>query len=179
MSFKELLTKYKRKGATQKQKRRPNKVNGAKPSWDVESNQILIHVAPYSFDRPVTPWFWSYPHYYTPLDYRKMQMQLYFIQYPFIYLSYGTSQRPVVTSNNLVERDFDCSKEGEKNIKQDSKYLQPMWCPSGLSHTQKRRLQWMRKNKSVEQQAEVVPMRSATTKKVWWPKEGCFIVNLN
>ena len=49
-----------------------------------------------------------------------MQMQLYFIQYPFIYLSYGTSQRPVVTSNNLVERDFDCSKKGEKNIKQDS-----------------------------------------------------------
>ena len=26
-------------------------------------------------------------------------------------------------------------------MKQDSKYLQPRWCPSGLSHTQKRMLQ--------------------------------------
>ena len=49
-------------------------------------------------------------------------------------------KRPIVASNNLVKRDF-CSKESEKNVKQDSKYLQSRWCRSGLSHTQKRRLQ--------------------------------------
>ena len=90
-----------------------------------------------------------------------MYMHPYFIQYSSIYPSYGASQRPIVASNNLVK-----SKEGEKYIKQDNKYLQPRWCPSGLSHTQKRRLQRMRKKESMEQQAEVVPARSATMKHV-------------
>ena len=63
-------------------------------------------------------------------------MQLYYIQYPSMYSS-CTSQRPIVASNNLVKRDF-CSKESEKNVKQDSKYLQSRWCRSGLSHTQKK-----------------------------------------
>ncbi|XP_039804933.1 L-type lectin-domain containing receptor kinase SIT2-like [Panicum virgatum] len=64
----------------------------------------------------------------------------------------------------MVKKNNDCSKECEKNIKQDSKYLQPKWCPSGLSHTQKRRLQRMRKKESMEQQAEVIPTRSTTMK---------------
>jgi len=77
-------------------------------------------------------------------------MQSYFIQYPPIYPNCGTSQRPIVASNNLVKKDLYCSKEGKKSMKQDSRYLQPRWCPSGLSHTQKRRLQQMRKE-SMEQ----------------------------
>ena len=88
-----------------------------------------------------------------------------------IYPSSDSPQRPIVASNNLVENDFDCSKEGEKSMKQDSKYLQLRWYPLDLSHTQKRRLQRMRKKESMEQQAEAVPMKSATTKKVWWPKQ--------
>ena len=97
-------------------------------------------------------------------------MHPYFIQYSSIYPSYGASQRPIVDSNNLVKSKPDCSKEGEEGIKQDNKYLQPRWCPSGLSHTQKRRLQRMRKE-SMEQQVEVVPTRSATMKQVWRPKQ--------
>ena len=97
-------------------------------------------------------------------------MHPYFIQYSSIYPSYGASQRPIVANNNLVESKPNCSKEGEKDIKQDNKYLQPRWCPSGLSHTQKRRLQRMRKE-SMEQQVEVVPARSAAMKQVWRSKQ--------
>ena len=88
-------------------------------------------------------------------------MQSYYIHYPPIYPSFA-SQRPI--SDNLVKRDIDCSKECEKDIKQDSKYLLLRWCPSGLSHTQKRRLQRMRKKESMERQAEVVTVRLATMK---------------
>ena len=72
-----------------------------------------------------------------PLDYSRMHMKSYYIHYPPIYPSY-TSQRPI--RDNLVKKDINCSKEGEEDIKQDSNYLKPRWCPSGLSHTQKRRL---------------------------------------
>ena len=98
-------------------------------------------------------------------------MHPYFIQYSSTYPSYGSSQRPIVASDNLVKSKPDCSKEGEKDMKQDNKYLQPRWCPSGLSHTQKRRQQRMRKKESMEQQVEVVPARSATMKQVWRPKQ--------
>ena len=74
-----------------------------------------------------------------------MYMHPYFIQYSSTYPSYGASKRPIVASNNLVKSKPDCSKEGEKDMKQDNQYLQPRWCPSALSHTQKRRLQRMRK----------------------------------
>ena len=89
------------------------------------------------YSGPVAPWFWLNPCSYTPMDYNGIHMQSYFIQYPSIYLNCGTSQRPIVASNNPVRKDFDCSKEDEKSMKQNSKYLQPRWCPSGLSHTQK------------------------------------------
>ena len=115
---------------------------------------------------PIAPWF--YPYFYTPMDYSTRHMQSYYIQYPFIYPS-CTSQRPI--SNNLVKKDIDCNKEGAKNLKQDSKYLQPRWCPSGLSHTQKRRLQRLRKQESMEQQVEVEPIKPVATKKVWRPKQ--------
>ena len=125
---------------------------------------------PYSFSEPVVPWFWSDPCYYAHLDYYRMHMQSYYIQYPSIHPSYD-SQRPIVASNNLIKRDLDCSKESEKNMKHNSNYLQPRWCPSGLSHTQKRMLQRMRKKESMDQQAEVVPSKSATMKQVWRPKQ--------
>ena len=100
-----------------------------------------------------------------------MYIHPYFIQYSSTYPSYGASQRPIVASNNLVKSEPDCSKEAEKDMKQENNYSQPRWCPLGLSHTQKRRLQRMRKKESMEQQAEVVPARSATMKQVWRPKQ--------
>ena len=120
------------------------------------------------YSRPVVPWFWSYPFYYTPLDYSRMYIQLYYIQYPSMYPS-CISQRPI--SNNLVEKDLHCSKKGEKDVKENSKYLQLRWCPSGLSHTQKRRLQHLRKQESMEQQVEVEPTKPVAMKKVWRPKQ--------
>ena len=97
-------------------------------------------------------------------------MQSYYIQYPSTCPSYGVPQRLNVDSDNLVKSKPKCSQDGEKDVKQDNQYLQPRWCPSGLSHTQKRRLQRMRKE-SMEQQAEVVLARSVTMKQVWRPKQ--------
>ena len=87
-----------------------------------------------------------------------------------MYPNHALLQRPIVASNNPVKQDVDCSKENEKSKKQNSKYLQPRWCPSGLSHTQKRRLQRMHKKEAMEQHVEAVPKMSAITKKVWRPK---------
>ena len=106
-----------------------------------------------------------------PMIYSRMHMLSYYIQYPSAYPNHASPQRPIVTCNNLVKEDVDCSKADEKSEKQDSKYLQPKWCPSDLSHTQNRRLQHLRKKKAMEQQEEVMPMKSAITKKVWRPKQ--------
>ena len=95
-------------------------------------------------------------------------MQSYYIQYSSTYPS-CISQRPI--SNNLIEKNLSCSKEGEKDVKKDSKYLQPRWCPLALSHTQKRRLQCLRKQESMEQQVEVKPAKSVVEKKIWRPKK--------
>jgi hypothetical protein len=88
-----------------------------------------------------------------------------------MYPNHALLQRPIVATNNLVKQDVDCSKENEKSKKQDSKYLQPRWFPLDLSHTQKRRLQRMRKKEAMEQQVKAVPKTSATMKKVWRPKQ--------
>jgi hypothetical protein len=44
------------------------------------------------------------------------------IQYPIAHPNYGMLQRPNAYSNNLV-----------KNNEQNSKGMQPRWCPLGLS----------------------------------------------
>ena len=94
-------------------------------------------------------------------------MQPYYIQYPSMYPN-CIPQRPI--SNNLVEKDLNCSKEGEKKMKKDSKFLQPRWCPSGLSHTQKME-QCLRNQEKMEQQVEVEPSKPVAMKKVWRPKQ--------
>ena len=43
-----------------------------------------------------------------------------------MYPNYASPQRPIVTSNDLVKGDFNCSKE---DVRQDSKYLQPRCVP--------------------------------------------------
>ena len=171
-SFKELLAKYEKEGAVQKQKERPEEAKSTK-STSTSSEQSNSHlrqgnciVTP-NYE-PIAPWLWSYPCYYTPLDYSRMYMQPYYIQYPSIYPNCITP-RPI--SNNLVGKDPNCSKEGEENVKKDSKYLQPRWCPSGLSHTQKRRLQRLHNQEKMEQQVEVQPTKPVAMKKVWRPKQ--------
>ena len=47
-------------------------------------------------------------------------MQSYYIHYHPIYPSCA-SQRPI--SDNMVKKNINCSKECEKDIKQDSRYL--------------------------------------------------------
>ena len=91
-------------------------------------------------------------------------MQSYYIQYPPMYPNHA--RRPIVASNDLVQQDVDCSKGNEMSNEQDSKYLQPRWCPSGLSYTQKQKLQRMRKKEAMEQQVEAVPQTSTIMKKV-------------
>ena len=156
-SFKQLLAEYEEKGATQKQKKRPDQAKDTNSSSEHREQsasplqQGNNTFAPYLFGEPVAPWFWSYPYYYTLMDYSRMYMHPHFIQYSPIYPSHGASQRPIVASNNLVKSKSKCSQDGEKDVKQDNQHLQPRWCPSGLSHTQKRRLQRMRKKESMEQ----------------------------
>ena len=48
------------------------------------------------------------------MDYSWMHIQSYYIQYPPIYQSHTTSQKPIVASNNLVKEDIDCSKRMKK-----------------------------------------------------------------
>ena len=173
-SFKELLAKYEKQGATQKKKKQMGRPSKAKDETLSRSCEQLDprscqgNCAAMSYSGPVVLWFWMYPSCYICLDYSSMYIQLYYSQYPFMYPS-CISQRPI--SNNLVEKDLNYSKEGEKDVKENSNYLQPRWCPSGLSHTQKRRLQRMRKKESMDQQEEVVPARSTTMKQVWRPKQ--------
>jgi hypothetical protein len=137
--FKELLVKYEKEGAAQKQKRRPNEVKDAKSTSTFGEQSYFCPCQDNCVTMPylglIAPLPWSHSCYYTPLDYNRMHMQSYYIQYPSMYPS-CVSPRPIVTSNNLVKRYLYCSKESEKSMKPDSKYLQPRWCPSGLSHTQ-------------------------------------------
>ena len=88
-SFKELLAKYEKEGAVQKQKERPDEAKGTESmSTSNEQSDFCLRqgncvVTPPS--EPIAPWFWSYSCYYTPLDYSRMYLQPYYIQYPSIY----------------------------------------------------------------------------------------------
>jgi hypothetical protein len=98
-------------------------------------------------------------------------MKPYMIQYPIAHPNYGELQRPITYNNNLVKNNVCTTiKQGGGSNEQNSKGMQPRWCPSGLSRTQKRRLQRMRKQESMEQSTTVTPARSAT-KQVWRPKQ--------
>jgi hypothetical protein len=168
-SFKELLAKYEKEGIAQKQKRRQSE---AKDTGSTSEHQEQTSQGNYtSSSGPIAPWHCWYPYFYTPMNYSRMHMQSYYIQYPPMYPNHTLLQRPIVASNNLVKQDADCSKEDEKSKKQGSKYLQPRWCPSGLSHTQKQRLQHMRKKEAMEQQVEAMLKMSATMEMVWRPKQ--------
>jgi len=124
--FEELLAKFEKEGVIQKKKGWLDEAKGIKSTstsseqWDPRPHQGNCVIMPCS--ERVAPWFWPHPCHYTPLDYNWMHMQSYYIQYPSMYPS-CVSPRPIVTSNNLVNKNLYCSKEGEKSTKQDSKYL--------------------------------------------------------
>jgi hypothetical protein len=99
-------------------------------------------------------------------------MKPYMIQYPIAHPNYGTLRRPIAYNNNLVKNNVCATiKQGEGINEKNSKGMQLRWCPSCLSRTQKRKSQWMRKKRSMEQPKVVTPARSATTKQVWRPKQ--------
>jgi hypothetical protein len=100
-------------------------------------------------------------------------MNSYMIQYPIAYSNYNALQRPIVCNSNLVKNNVcTTNKHGENSNKQNAKEMQPRCCPSGLSHTQKRRLQRLRKRGAMEQQIEEKPAKSKRTRKEWRPKKA-------
>jgi len=163
------LAKYEKEGIAQRQKGQPSKVKDTEQSSKHQERSVQSNYA--SSIGPIAPWYCWYPYFYTSVDYSRMHMQSYYIQYPSICPNYISPQRPVIASNNLVKKGIDCSKTDEKSTKQDSKYLQPRWCPSGSTHTQKRSLQHLRKKESMEQQVEATPERSVNMQKMWRLKQ--------
>jgi hypothetical protein len=95
------------------------------------------------------------------------------IQYPVAHSNYNALQRPIVCNSNLVKNNVHTTiKQGENRNKQNAKEMQLRWCSSGLSHTQKRRLQRLRQQGAMEQQIEEKPAKSTRTQKEWRPKKA-------
>ena len=82
-SFKELLAKYEKEGSAQRQKGPPSKVKdtGSSSRHQEQSSQSNCT----SSSGLIAPWHCWYPYFYTPMDYSRMHMQLYYIQYPPMY----------------------------------------------------------------------------------------------
>ena len=60
-------------------------------------------------------------------------------------------EKSVNTSQKLVlANDHEASTKDQDK----EKYLQPRWCPPGLTHTQKRRLQRLRRQEQKEKEAK-------------------------
>ena len=57
-------------------------------------------------------------------------------------------------SVNLRHQKLVMADDHESSSSSTDKYSQPRWCPPGLTHTQKRRLQRMRRQEQKEQEAE-------------------------
>ena len=63
-------------------------------------------------------------------------------------------EKPVNISQKLVlANDHEASSNNLKDQDKE-KYFQPRWCPPGLTHTQKRRLQRLRRQVQKEKEAE-------------------------
>jgi hypothetical protein len=174
LSFNELLAKYKRKEATKDQSNQPSGAKSVKATPRRKgSHHQRGNFSQYPFLESIMPSSWYYPWYYSPADYSSMYMNSYTIQYPVAYSNYNALQRPIVCNSNLVKNNVCTTiKQGENSNKQNAKEMQPRWCPSGLSHTQKRRLQRLRKRGAMEQQIEEKPAKSTWTQKEWRPKQA-------
>ena len=56
--------------------------------------------------------------------------------------------------NNPVQRPIMANDHEASSSSAADKYHQPRWCPSGLTHTQKRKLQRLRNKEKKEREAE-------------------------
>ena len=107
-SFKKPLAKYEKQGAIQKKKKQSGEAKDVRSSSKLQGQPVCCAhqnnyvAANYGL---VTSWF--NPYFYTPLDYSRMHMQSYYIQYPFMYPNHTSPQRSIVASNNLVKKDID------------------------------------------------------------------------
>ena len=97
LSFKELLAKYE-EGIARKQKGQLSKVKDTKPSSKrQEQSGFYPSQGNYaSFDGPIASWYCWYPYFYSSIDYSRMHMQSYYIQYPSIYPNHASPQRLIV-----------------------------------------------------------------------------------
>ncbi|WVZ57890.1 hypothetical protein U9M48_008225 [Paspalum notatum var. saurae] len=78
----------------------------------------------------------------------------------------NSSHTSNVQSSSVVKDASAVPNVRVKESTQESECLPPKWCPSGLSHTQKRRLQRLRQQELIEQQKEVtVPVKEARATK--------------
>ena len=105
-SFKEFLAKYEKQGATQKKKKKKQPVEARDIGSSSKLQEQLVccpHQNNYvaAHYGSITLWFYSY--FYAPLDYSRMHMQSYYIQYHPMYPNYALPQRPVVSINDLVK----------------------------------------------------------------------------
>jgi len=87
-SFKELLAKYEKEGIAQRQKRRPSKVKDTEPSSKHQERSGQGNYV--SFSGPIAPWYCWYPYFSMLMDYSRMHMQLYYIQYPPMYPNHAS-----------------------------------------------------------------------------------------
>ena len=63
-------------------------------------------------------------------------------------------EKPVNISQKLVlANDHEANNSNLKDQDKE-KYFQPRWCPLGLTHMQKRRLQCLRRQEQKEKEAE-------------------------
>ena len=97
-SFKELPANYEKKGLPQKQEGQSSKVKDTKPSSKrQEQSGFYPSQGNYaSFDGPIASWYCWYPYFYSSIDYSRMHMQSYYIQYPSIYPNHASPQRLIV-----------------------------------------------------------------------------------
>ena len=58
-----------------------------------------------------------------------------------------------VSQKLVLANDHEASSSNLKDQHKE-KYFQPRWCPPGLTHTQKRRLQRLRRQEQKEKEAE-------------------------
>ena len=65
-----------------------------------------------------------------------------------------TIQKLVDSSQKLVLANNHEASSSNLKDQDKEKYFQPRWCPSGLTHTQKRRLQRLRCQEQKEKEAE-------------------------
>ena len=68
----------------------------------------------------------------------------------------GIVEKSVSVSQKFVlANDHEASRSNSKGQDKE-KYFQPRWCPPGLTHTQKRRLQCLRRQEQKEKEAKKV-----------------------